>query len=67
MGTMTEQQLDTHILEILKTEVGKSVTDLVKENVAKDGTHMLVVTTETIYTNQNGEVLCMLRASQIRR
>ncbi|MFH1604544.1 MAG: MaoC family dehydratase N-terminal domain-containing protein [Pseudomonadota bacterium] len=39
----------------------------IKENVVKDGTHMLVVTTETIYTNQNGEVLCMLRASQIRR
>jgi hypothetical protein len=25
------------------------------------------VTTETVYTNQNGDVLCILRASQIRR
>ncbi len=39
----------------------------IKERVAKDGQHMLIVTTENIYTNQNGEVLCMLRASQIRR
>jgi len=39
----------------------------IKERVAKDGTHMLIVTTETIYTNQDGEVLCMLRASGIRR
>lgn len=39
----------------------------VKERVGKDGTGMLIVTTETVYTNQNGEVLCILRASQIRR
>lgn len=39
----------------------------IKERVQKDGSRMLVVTTENIYTNQNGEVLCVLRASQIRR
>jgi acyl dehydratase len=39
----------------------------IRERVAKDGARMLIVTTETFYTNQNGEVLCILRASQIRR
>lgn len=39
----------------------------IEERVVKDGTHMLIVKTETTYTNQNGEVLCILRASQIRR
>ena len=39
----------------------------IRERVAKDGARMLIVTTENIYTNQNGEVLCILRASQIRR
>ena len=39
----------------------------IRERVAKDGARMLIVTTETTYTNQNGEVLCILRASQIRR
>jgi acyl dehydratase len=39
----------------------------IKERVGKDGTRMLIVTTETVYTNQNGEVLCILRASSIRR
>lgn len=39
----------------------------IKERVGKDGSRMLIVTTETIYTNQNDEVLCILRASQIRR
>jgi acyl dehydratase len=39
----------------------------IKERVGKDGTRMLIVTTENTYTNQNGEVLCILRASQIRR
>jgi len=39
----------------------------IKERVTKDGEHMLVVTTENIYTNQNDEVLCILRASLIRR
>ena len=40
----------------------------IRERVGKDdGASMLIVTTETVYTNQNGEVLCILRASQIRR
>jgi hypothetical protein len=39
----------------------------IRERVAKDGARMLIVTTETIYTNQDGDVLCILRASQIRR
>ena len=39
----------------------------IKERVGKDGSQMLIVTTETVYTNQNDEVLCILRASQIRR
>jgi hypothetical protein len=39
----------------------------IKERVTKDGARMLIVTTETTYTNQDGEVLCILRASSIRR
>ncbi len=39
----------------------------VKGRVTKDGTPMLVVTTETTYTNQDGDVLCILSASTIRR
>ncbi len=39
----------------------------IKERVGKDGSRMLIVTTETIYTNQQNEVLCILRASSIRR
>ena len=39
----------------------------IKERVGKDGSRMLIVTTETVYTNQNDEVLCILRASGIRR
>ena len=39
----------------------------IKGRVTKDGTAMLVVTTQTTYTNQNGDVLCVLRASTIRR
>ena len=39
----------------------------IKERVGREGNPMLIVTTETTYTNQNGEVLCVLRASGIRR
>jgi hypothetical protein len=39
----------------------------VKGRVTKDGTAMLVVTTQTTYTNQDNDVLCILRASTIRR
>lgn len=39
----------------------------ITERVGRDGSSMLVVTTETTYTDQNGERLCILRASSIRR
>lgn len=39
----------------------------IKARQTKDGSEMLVITTETTYTNQNDEVLCILRASIIRR
>jgi N-terminal half of MaoC dehydratase len=39
----------------------------ITERVAKDGERMLIVATETVYTNQNDEVLCILRASVFRR
>lgn len=37
------------------------------ERTASDGSHMLIITTETAYTNQKGELLCITRASGIRR
>ena len=39
----------------------------IKGRITKDGTPMLVVTTENTFTNQNGDVLCVLRQSSIRR
>jgi acyl dehydratase len=39
----------------------------IKERVGKDGSPMLIITTETVYTDQHGEVLCILRASTLRR
>ena len=39
----------------------------IKERAGRDGSPMLFITTETIYTNQDGEVLCILRASTLRR
>jgi hypothetical protein len=39
----------------------------IKGRVSKDGIPMLIVTTEITYTNQNGDVLCILHASTIRR
>lgn len=39
----------------------------IKGRVTKDGVPMLVVTTQTTYTNQNDEMLCILRQSGIRR
>ena len=38
----------------------------IKEKEGKSGT-LVFVTSEFVYTNQNGELLCILRASQIRR
>ena len=42
------------------------IADIV-EREGRDGSHMLIVTTETEYTNQKGERLCITRASSIRR
>ncbi len=39
----------------------------IKERVGRDGSPMLFITTETVYTDQRGEVLCILRASSLRR
>ena len=39
----------------------------IHERVGRDGSHMLITTTETTYTNQKDEVLCITRASGIRR
>lgn len=39
----------------------------IKGRVTKDGTPMLVVTIQNTYTNQDDEVLCILRQSTIRR
>lgn len=39
----------------------------IRERISAEGVAMLIVITETIYTNQDGDVLCMLRASSIRR
>lgn len=37
------------------------------ERIGRDGTHMLIVTTETRYLNQRGDILCITRSSGIRR
>ncbi|MBI4202117.1 MAG: MaoC family dehydratase N-terminal domain-containing protein [Chloroflexi bacterium] len=39
----------------------------IQERVGRDGSHMLIVTNETRYTNQKGELLCITRSSGIRR
>jgi acyl dehydratase len=39
----------------------------IRERVGRDGSPMLIITVETTYTNQNDEVLCILRASTLRR
>ncbi len=39
----------------------------IEERVGRDGSHMLITTTETIFTNQTGDVLCMTRYSVIQR
>jgi acyl dehydratase len=39
----------------------------IRERFGRDGSPMLIITIETIYTDQNGAVLCILRASSIRR
>ena len=37
------------------------------ERTSRDGSPMLIITNEITFTNQKGEVLCITRASQIRR
>ena len=37
------------------------------EREQRDGSPMLVITTETRYYNQRGDLLCITRASSIRR
>ena len=39
----------------------------IRERVGRDGSPFLIVTTETSYKNQNDELLCITRASSIRR
>jgi len=39
----------------------------ITEREGRDGSRMLIITTETVYTNQDGETLCITRASSIRR
>ena len=39
----------------------------IRERVGRDGKPFLIVTTETTYKNQKDEVLCITRASSIRR
>ncbi|MFH1141875.1 MAG: MaoC family dehydratase N-terminal domain-containing protein [Chloroflexota bacterium] len=39
----------------------------IEERVGRDGSHMLIITNENIFTNQKGEVLCITRQSSIRR
>ena len=39
----------------------------IRERVGRDGKPFLIVTTETTYKNQKEEVLCITRASSIRR
>lgn len=39
----------------------------IKGRITKDGVPMLVVTVQTTYTNQDDALLCILRASSIRR
>ena len=39
----------------------------IRERVGRDGNPFLIITIETRYKNQKGEVLCITRASTIRR
>ena len=39
----------------------------IRERVGRDGKPFLIVTNETTYKNQKDEVLCITRASSIRR
>ena len=39
----------------------------IRERVGRDGRPFLIITTETTYKNQKGDLLCVTRASTIRR
>jgi hypothetical protein len=39
----------------------------IRERVGRDGQAFLIITTETSYKNQKQELLCITRASSIRR
>ena len=39
----------------------------IAEREGRDGSHMIIITTETEFTNQKGETLCINRRSSIRR
>jgi len=39
----------------------------IRERVGRDGKPFLIITTETTYKNQKGDLLCITRASTIRR
>ena len=39
----------------------------IEERVGRDGSHMLITTTETLHYNQRGDLLCITRGSGIRR
>jgi acyl dehydratase len=39
----------------------------IRERHGRDGNPMLIITIETAFTDQNGELLCILRASSLRR
>ena len=42
------------------------ITDI-RERTTRDGSHMLIITNETTYTDQEGELLCILRGISLRR
>lgn len=39
----------------------------IRERAGRDGQAFLIITTETTYNNQNGDLLCITRSSTIRR
>ena len=39
----------------------------ITERVGRDGSHMLIITMETTYRNQDGALLCITRSSSFRR
>ena len=56
-----------HTLRSAITSIRRRAIPISGSASRRYGARMLIVTTATIYTNQDGDVLCILRASQIRR